>query len=130
MGKVDHGPRLSDEEYEKRIFAIYDALPPMPSREAERDVRRRELDVLIDHRLGVRFPSERRDALWHAQEQIEQRRSRIGIETLARALLPSKLHSRTSGLARFAVNQYAKVLNSEELERFLGDEPIRRQSTR
>lgn len=120
MGKVDHGPVLSDEEYEKRIFALYDALPPMPSVDAERELRQRELDVLIDHRLGVRFPRDRRDALWAAQEHIETRRTRLGIETLARALLPPRLQPKTSRLARFAIDEYAKVLTSDELERFLG----------
>lgn len=121
MGKADHGPVLSDEEYERRIFALYDALPPMPSVDAERELRRRELDVLIDHRLGVRFPRERREALWAAQEHIEKRRTRLGIETLARALLPQRLQPKTSRLARFAIDEYAKILTSDELERFLGD---------
>ena len=127
MGNVDHGPLLSDQEYEKRIFALYDAVPPMPSVDAERELRRRELDVLIDHRLGVRFPLERRAALWTAQEHIEKRRTRLGIETLARALLPQRLQPKTSRLARFAIQEYAKVLTSDELEQFLGDEPRRQQ---
>lgn len=123
MGKVDHGPILSDDEYEKRIFALYDRLPPMPSADAERELRRRELDVLIDHRLGVRFPRERRDALWAAQEHIDKRRTRLGLAILARAILPPRLQPRTSRLARFAIDEYSKVLTQEELERFIGDEP-------
>lgn len=123
MGKADHGPILSDDEYEKRIFELYDSLPPMPSVDAERELRRRELDVLIDHRLGVGFPRERRDALWMAQEHIHKRRTRLGFAFLARAILPPRLQPRASRLARFAIDEYAKVLTKEELERFIGDEP-------
>lgn len=121
MGNGDHGPVLSDEEYEQRIFALYDALPPMPSVDAERELRRRELDVLIDHRLGVRFPRERREALWAAQEHIDKRRTRLGVASLARAALPRALQPKSSRLARFAVDEYAKVLTREELARFLED---------
>ena len=122
MGSVDHGPLLSDEEYERRIFALYEALPPMPTPGAERELRRRELDVLIDHRLGVAFPPERRDALWVAQEHIERRRTKFGIEMIARALLSTRKQEKASRLTRFAIEEYAKVLTSEELEQFLDDE--------
>ena len=122
MGNVDHGPVLSDHEYEQRIFALYDALPQMPSAEAERELRRRELDILIDHRLGVRFPRERREALWTAQERVNKRRTRLGFAILARAILPSRLQPRNTRLARFAIDEYAKVLTKEELDQFIGDE--------
>ncbi len=122
MGKINHGPMLSDEEYETRIFALYDGLPPMPSPETERDLRRRELDVLIDHRLGVAFPRERREALWIAQEHIDKRRTSFGFGALGRALLATRLPWRPSRLVRFAASEYAKVLTRDELEQFLSDD--------
>jgi hypothetical protein len=91
----------------------------MPSRDAEREIRRRELDILIDHRLGIGFPSERREALWEAQQRVERKRIRLGLEALAFALLPRLLERRANGLAGTAVREYGKVLDEPELRSFL-----------
>jgi len=116
---LDHGPRLSDSEYERRMVKLHEGLPPMTSREAEREVRRRELDILIDHRLGTRFPRERRDALWEAQQRVERKRIRLGFEAVALALLPRLFERRANRLAGAAVREYGKVLSEPELRRFL-----------
>src|SRR5215470_11283353 len=65
----EYGPRLTDEEYEKRIISLYRDLPPLPSPDQDREVRRQELNLAIDHRLGRDFPEERRSALWTAQQR-------------------------------------------------------------
>lgn len=116
---LDFGPRISDSEYERRMTALHEGLPPMPSRDAEREVRRRELDILIDHRLGTGFPSERREALWQAQQRVERKRIRLGLEAFAIALLPSLFERRADGLAGTAVREYGKVLDEPELRCFL-----------
>src|SRR5689334_12033573 len=110
MGNVNYGPVLSDEEYERRIFELYHALPEMPSAEAERELRRRELDILVDHRLGSLFPADRREALWAAQQAIERRRLRSAMASMARAVFGTRLSGGRSPLVGFAIDEYAKVL--------------------
>lgn len=71
----EHGTKLSAEEYERRIVALYADGPAMPDREEELRLRRAEFELAIDHRLGVAFPAERRDRLWAAQQGVDRRRA-------------------------------------------------------
>ena len=114
----DHGPRLSDEEYERRVVGLHQGRPPMPEADEDRWLRRQELDLAIDHRLGERFPQARRDALWAVCERIERRRLRLGVAHLVRRLLPRRLARQAQGLAGAMVSEYAKVLNAHELRSF------------
>jgi hypothetical protein len=120
-----HGRRLSIEEYDRKIVALHVGLPPIPSAEQQRQVRRAELDLAIDHRLGLDFPSERRNALWAIQERVEKRRGRLVFHYLLRKLLPGFLERGASGLAGYLVAEYGKVLTREELDRFFGEAEAR-----
>jgi hypothetical protein len=121
-GQSSHGKRLSAKEYERKVAELYTDVPPVPSREQERKVRRRELDLTIDHRLGVAFPDERRAALWEVQEKVERRRGKLVLRYLIRTLVPGSVQRGSTRLADFLVSEYSKVLNQEELDRFLSDE--------
>lgn len=114
--------KLSGEEYDRRVVALHKHLPPVPSPEQQRQVRRSELELAIDHRLGVEFPRERRDALWAVHERAERRRVRLLLWHMMSRLIPGVLERRASRLAGFLTNEYAKVLSPEELELFLGDD--------
>ena len=70
LEESEYGGRLSGAEYERRILSLYKGLPPMPNPDQDRKVRRLELDLAIDHRLGQNFPGARRSALWEVQERI------------------------------------------------------------
>lgn len=115
---LGHGPRLTDEEYERRIMELHRALPPMPTKNQDEEVRRRELDLVIDHRLGQDFPKERRLALWSIQQQVERKRLRLGLKYLLRKLFTKSFVHQAQGLAGFMVDEYAKVLTKAELETF------------
>ena len=115
----EYGPRLSDEEYERRILSLYRSLPSLPSPDQDREVRRQELNLAIDHRLGRNFPEERRSALWAAQERIEKKRLRLGMKYLLRQLAAMFFARHAQSLAGYAAEEYAKVLSPEELKRFL-----------
>jgi hypothetical protein len=132
-----HGRRLSIEDYDRKIVALHVGLPPIPSQEQQRQVRRAELDLAIDHRLGLDFPSERRNALWAIQEKVEKRRGRLVFRYLLRKLLPGSVEKGASGLAGYLMAEYGKVLTREELECFFGEAeardpqlPINRSSER
>lgn len=121
----DHGPRLSGEEYDRAIVALYSGMPPAPSRQQQRELRRRELDLAIDYRLGRNFPRSRRDALWAVQQKVERRRLRLMFKYLLRRLFAKSLIRDAQGLAGYLVEAYATVLDQAELEQFFGREEAR-----
>ncbi len=116
---LDYGPRLSDEEYERRIVELQAGLPPSPSEDQDREVRRQQLELLIEYRLGRDFPALRRRALWEVQERIEKGRLRIGFKYLLRRFLPKAIAQASHSLTAYAVDEYATVLSEPELRCFL-----------
>lgn len=116
---LDYGPRLSDEEYQKRIVELHSGVPAAPSADQDRSLRRQELELAIDYRLGRDFPSERREALWSVRQQIERKRLRLAFRYLLRRLIPGQLARGAQSLAAYAADEYATVLSTPELLRFL-----------
>jgi hypothetical protein len=115
---LNHGPRLCDEEYERRIFELHRDLPPMPTEEEDRQVRRTELNLAIDHRLGRDFPPERRELLWAIQQRVEKRRLWLALKYPFRRLFAKSLARGAQGLAGYLVDEYAEVLTKAELKSF------------
>jgi hypothetical protein len=115
---LGHGSRLSDREYERQIVALYSGLPPIPSKQVRENVRRRELELAIDHRLGQDFPKERREALWDIQQQVEKKRIRLVLYWLLHFFSYKWLYRRANRLAGYLVDEYAKVLTKDELQAF------------
>ena len=118
--ELEYGPRLTDDEYERRIIELHRGLPPMPTKAQDEAVRRRELELAIDHRLGRNFPRGRRDALWTVQQRIEKKRLRLAFKHLLRRLFGRPLAHHAQRLVADMMDEYAKVLSGPELERFLG----------
>ena len=116
-----HGPRLSDQEYDRAVVELERGMPAMPTREEDRARRRQALGLAIDHRLGREFPEDRRDALWAASERVESRRIWIGLLYLLRSLTGGRAHA--EALTRALGREYGKVLTPSELEQFLGPAP-------
>ena len=123
---LNHGPRLTDEEYEKRIIELHRGLPPMPTEEQDIQVRRMALDLSIDHRLGRDFPQERRELLWAIQQRVEKRRLWLALKYPFRRLFAKSLARGAQGLAGYLVDEYAGVLTQAELKSFFGIEEGRR----
>lgn len=117
---LDYGPRLSGEEYDKRIIALHANLPPILSPEKERLVRREELEITIDYRLGCNFPKYKRDMLWKVQEKVEKKRVLLIFKYLFRHIFKKALVRSAQNLAGYLVDEYAKVLSPDELEMFFG----------
>lgn len=120
-----YGPRLTGEEYDRRIVALHSGLPAIPSREEDRRVRRAALDLAVDHRLGRDFPRDRRNALWAVQERLERKRIKLMATYLLKRLFGQSLAPQARGLAGYVVDQYATVLSPSELEKFFGVEEVR-----
>jgi hypothetical protein len=83
-------------------------------------LRRRELDLVIDHRLGTRFPRERRDALWSVHQRVEKKRRWMAVGHFVRSVLPRFMAAGDQRLAASIFDAYATVLSAREIEAFLG----------
>jgi hypothetical protein len=116
---------LTPEEYERAVVHLYQRAGGTGGTPEERSaLRRSELDLQIDHRLGVDFPRTRREEMWRIQEQAERRRLRVLARSLLVRLLPRSLAvSRLSRFADLLITEYSKVLTPEELRDFLGQQP-------
>ncbi len=125
---LGYGSCLSDDEYEKKIIALHCDLPPSPSRTQDRQTRRWELELAIDHRLGLDFPRSKRDALWDIQQKVEKRRGRLLFKYLLRKFFSKSLTRDAQSLASYLVKEYSTVLNQKELDNFFGHEEARSPS--
>lgn len=115
---LGHGPRLTDEEYDKKIIGLHSSLPAAATREQDRVVRRKELEFAVDHRLGINFPADRREALWTIQERVERKRLRLAFTYFLRKIFTRWFVRDVRKLTGFLVDEYAKVLTKDELESF------------
>lgn len=113
----DYGRKLTQQEFEQAVVDLYDHARSKRSGYEGDHIRRRELNLTIDHRLGVDFPLGRRDALWRAQQQVEQERLRFAARTL---LAPIVVRLGANRLAKLVLKQYAQVLTVDELRAFFG----------
>jgi hypothetical protein len=93
-------------------------LPPMPTKDQDRQVRQMELNLAIDHRLGRDFPLERREALWNILQRVEKKRLWLALKYPLRRFFSKSLARDAQGLAGFLVDEYAKVLTQSELNSF------------
>ena len=109
-----HGPRLSRDEYERRIVDLYGQAPAAPDRNQQADLSRRELDLMIDYRLGLNFPSDRRDALQRLRRKTETSLGRSALFLMCRVLL----RMRMKRLSRILLRDYRKVLSEPEFRAF------------
>ena len=116
--ELKHGPRLTVEEYERKIIELHSGLPRMPTKDQDRQVRQMELNLAIDHRLGRDFPPERREALWKIQQRVEKKRLWLALKYPLRRLFAKSLARDAQGLAGFLVDEYAKVLTQSEVKSF------------
>jgi hypothetical protein len=122
VNEVDHGPKISGEEYDKRIVALHENLPPSLSSDQEREVRRQELEIMIDYRLGTHFPKERREQLWQVADRVDKKRLSLMTSYLLRRPFKGRFLKKSQGLAGYVVDEYAKVLDRSELVMFFGEE--------
>lgn len=125
---LGYGECISGKEYDRRIAELHRHASPMPSKEEDREIRRKELNLAIDHRLGIKFPQNRRDQLWEVMEHVERKRLWLGLKYVFKKMLMRKAVSKglvykANGLAGIMVDEFAKILNTQELYRFFQLKP-------
>lgn len=118
---TSYGSRTSGAEFDRSIKALYENAPSMPSPEEEKELRRRELDLMIDHRLGRDFPKSRRDKLCSLQERMDKRWLLHSLTLLVKRRL-GLFSSSGKELADALRSDYSEVLTPDELRAFLDDD--------
>jgi len=108
--RLDHGPRLTQAEYERRISALNASSPAMPTRAEEEILREAEMSLLIDYHLGVAFPEERR-------ARVLQEHRKLSRSLVWRLLASVVTHPRhpSDGVARAQVRSFSRLLSDAEL---------------
>lgn len=112
---TSYGERINEREYRRRVLALYEG--PQHSKNTHQSatsLRRRELDLTIDHRLGADFPRERREALWKAQQRLHRRK----LPTLMMSFISKAFGSQRpieEPLYELVLREYGRVLSPSEL---------------
>jgi hypothetical protein len=117
---LPYGPRISDDEYDRRSVALHTSAA-RHGNDRDREVRRAELNLALDYRLGQDFPADRRRMLWEAHQRAERRRRRLVLRSIFGLMRTRSLEHAADILARDLVSAYAEVLTPAELEAFFGD---------
>ena len=117
---LPYGPRISDDEYDRRVVALHTSTAGH-GKDRDRKLRRAELNLALDHRLGQNFPANRRRMLWEAHERTERRRRRLALRSLLGLMRTRSIEGAAGSLARDLVRAYAQVLTPAELEAFFGE---------
>lgn len=108
-----HGPKMGLEEYMSKITSI--PRPDIESPEQTREIRHAEISLLIDHKLGVDFPSDRRQDVFDVIDRYDQKH----LLHVAHAVV-TKPWDPLSKLGSVMAKKLSKVFTSDELEQYLG----------
>lgn len=121
---MKHGPTLSVEAFNTEVAKLYDGVN---TRRIPTDVLRKEMDLTVDHRLGVWFPRERRNHLWIVTQRINDEYSRLGrvkliFYWLVSFVSPSLLMNKIDAMSKFVIAELEAALTREELIAFAGED--------
>ncbi|MDH0301854.1 MULTISPECIES: hypothetical protein [unclassified Pseudomonas] len=117
-----HGRKLSQREYEHAVVALHAAHAEDATSLEDPSLRRRELDLTIDHRLGVDFPPARRERLWQIQQRVERKRLRLLARSLVAQMLPIITRRRANAIAGFVERAFAQELDAQEMNDYFGND--------
>ena len=116
-------PRLTGREYEKSVIDLYRqaSLPSSstPSKDLEEELKFKEFCLTIDYRLGVNFPTERRDALWNARQKVEKQRLRLVGKFIMHTVRKRAFAGGMQLVLEQMKEEFAKVLSDDELQAFM-----------
>ena len=123
--QLKHGPTMSFEAYQEAIDDLYAEFEDQPKLKVPEEVLRKELELTIDHRLGVFFPRERRNHLWLVQQRIAANYLKFGkykaiMYWLISFVRPKVLVAKMDELNSFAVQELESAFTKEELIAFAG----------
>jgi len=105
----DYGRKISGEEYERQITAL-----PF-SKEKSVDIERKELDIIINHRLGIGFPESKRIEMFAVRSKKENI-FKFLFDCFISKVFKNKIFYR---LEQKAIKKYKHILSEEEIKQFL-----------
>lgn len=114
---LPHGPRISQKEYTQRVIE-FQYSGDVATEEGQRHIARGELEALIDYRLGVNFPDDKREDLWDIKDAMLKRPLAFTAAFFLKHLIRHPFTGLSGIQARYLVDQYSKVLTREELQTF------------
>jgi hypothetical protein len=123
MPAISYGARLEATEYRRRMLALHEDEAQHTRASHRTFVRRQELYLTIDHRLGVGFPEEQREALWRAHQRVQRGLFPTLVGRWAWRALGSKA-TVEDALARLVLREYGRVLSPDDLTA-MTDVPMR-----
>jgi hypothetical protein len=123
--QLKHGPTMSIEAYQEAIDNLYSEYADVRDIKVTDELLRKELELTIDHRLGVFFPRERRNHLWLVQQRIATNYLKFGkykaiMYWLISFIRPQVLVTKLEELNSFAVQELESAFTKEELIAFAG----------
>lgn len=118
IGALPYGPTITQEQLEDRVLALHNNAPPIPTPQQDRHIRHGELNAMIDHKLGVEFPRDRRERLWDVQQRLDRKR----LLHVLKGFVTNPL-SPSEALDKPQIRGFAQVLNENELQAFFEYSP-------
>jgi len=121
-----YGPRLSGREYDGKIAELYQSLAgnaATGSSDIEAEIETGEFNLLIDHKLGIDFPADKRAALLDAKRRIGRNRLKLVAAYLGASLRKRGFANAMQVLLEQMCAEFAKILTEEELIALLDRKP-------
>lgn len=108
-----HGPRLSEQAFEQSTLQLITQAGQDETAEQSLARERAEFFLLIDYRLGVEFPVDRREELWKARQRVLH-------TSFWQALKLALRRPMGDGLSEMLVKEFSQILDGEEVAALLG----------
>lgn len=115
---LSYGPCLDKRTYMQAVLALYQEASRHPSKASELQRRRAEMNLSIDHKLGVDFPASRREAMWAAHRRVDRKLVPLVILGYLKRVFGAKTPVEEP-LFRSVMRELRTVLSPEEMTIFL-----------
>ncbi|MBT9612215.1 MAG: hypothetical protein IV108_02995 [Burkholderiales bacterium] len=127
-----YAPRLSSEEYQQAVAALYRRVAEAPLPGAQGDItqalKTAEFNLAIDYKLGRNFPQEKRTALLAAKRRAEKQRLRLAGKFLQKSIRDKAFASGMQVWVEQLAEEFSKILSPQELNAFMelqaGEKPV------
>lgn len=132
-----YGRCLTTREFEIAVSKLHSEhsaswkTPGMPTNKEEECYVRAERELLMDYKLGLDFPRERRETMHAAWAEVDTKRLSLFFKPALTSLFKSRKPSYdevaqdNNVLVDFIVKKFGDVLDKEDVARLLGDESER-----
>lgn len=120
--KNRYGRCLTEAEYSKRLAELFQGIDYTVSGEVvQEQIAANEFNLLIDFKLGVDFPKDKRDALGEARNRVLKHHELLAGRFQAGELSAEELALQIQQkIPAMMAEEFSKILPAEDLEKLLG----------